>query len=1508
MKRLFAVTACLFALALIPTTASSQYMYLDTDGDGLPTAADAIGTSGTTTLDVWLRTNSNRDGSGATCDTQDGDLTINSYEFILRATGGTVAWSGFTNHQPDFTVNLGHGESTTDYHNGQGGGTILPPGIYRLASVTVAVTLGTPSISIESSTSLSGVFLTSFGSRCSGNDFDNTLKLGQEWFDVDGAPYAGAQNQAPILTQPADMTVAEGAVAEQELTAADAEGNPVTFDLVSGPFYAVVTTVDPGTGTARGLVRLTPNLQNEGAATATVRASDGLLSDTKTFAILVTDINTAPVLSPIPDLTLTEAEVQEFTVSATDAELDLLVISLATAPGYVRITTTGYGTSRVLVSPGHADAGQYDVTVQVSDGVLTDSETFHIVVTESVPVHNQFLCPPVDMLVPQGQVAEQLLHAVSPDGNPVTFLLVSGPSYVTVSTTSSDPSSATGLVRATPSLTEASNATVQVAATDGIATDTHSFQISAGDPATLPDPAKPLFLEESRAFSTGRAPQSVAAGDLDGDGTLDLVTANLSGGLTILRGADGGRFGRRVDYPLPGQSVSAAIGDLNGDGRPDIAIADRVREVVSILYAIGECQFGRRLDLGTPPHPAHVKLADWTADGALDMVVSDEESDLISIFRGRGDGSFFAEQHFPVGSEPCYADDGDFNRDGHLDVVVANEGSNSVSVLLGNGDGTFQPQVAYQVGEDTRAVEVGDLNGDSILDLAAVNFESNSVSVLLGVGDGSFLAHVEHPSGRFPWSVAIGDLNGDSVLDLVTANVLDHTISILFGAGGGAFLPPVAHHAGFLTRFVTLEDVNEDGALDVIAVNEGSDTAVVLLGKGDGTFLGPPTFPVEHGPGATAAGDWNGDGVEDLVVGSNDFETHVGALQVHLGAGGGTFTPGQKLTDLRPTEIVTGDWNGDHVSDLAVASQEPHRLSILIGVGNGTFQPPVHHPLGGFVFSIVPVEMTGDGITDLAVLVPSSAVIYPFRNDGAGSFAMTEDALSVPRTATELAGGDWNGDGRTDLILSQLLPDQIQVFLRSGNASNGFTPMTPVPMSRRPISLVAGDFNEDQRLDVAVGTYVQVGEVPFFATESTVEVFPGDGDGTFGLPRSLNAEPTPNHAQVMDVNGDMHDDLVVTSGSGISLFLGFGNGDFVTSVDFGRAGANVFASADWSGDGRIDLAVASYFTDVMAIWINQGTFPVVANRAPVADAGESYAGALGAPIHFDGTGSSDPDGDVLAMAWSFGDGASASGPEPVHTYQAEGIFTVTLTVSDGHASGQDGTTATIVAMIEARAFTVPEDGTFRLFGGKPSLCVRIEPVSSKTRSAGPVSPSFDLSHVDLATVRLHSEGTGSVEEIQATGDKRAPLLDRDRNGVMELALCFTRDDARLLFGSVTGKQDVPVSVLGSLTDGSAFRGEAVLHVIGAPGFPAAYAAPNPMNPVATLFVATSKPGRLRAALYDASGRRVRMIADLPMVPAGVQELRFDGRSDQGTGLASGIYFYRVESAEGTTQGRISILR
>ena len=158
--------------------------------------------------------------------------------------------------------------------------------------------------------------------------------------------------------------------------------------------------------------------------------------------------------------------------------------------------------------------------MQVSDGLLTDEETFHIVVNETVPVHNQILCPPVDMLVPQGQVAEQRLHAVSPDGNPVQFLLVSGPSYVTVSTTSPDPSNATGLVRATPSGSENVPRPSRLPRPTG-SRPTHVASRSRWGLRPPCRISRSRFFRARPLFPTGHTPQSVAAGDLDGDGVLD---------------------------------------------------------------------------------------------------------------------------------------------------------------------------------------------------------------------------------------------------------------------------------------------------------------------------------------------------------------------------------------------------------------------------------------------------------------------------------------------------------------------------------------------------------------------------------------------------------------------------------------------------------------------------------------------------------------------------------------------------------------------------------------------------------------------------------------------------------------------------------------------------------------------------------------------------------------------------------------------------------------------------
>ncbi|MGH7488589.1 MAG: T9SS type A sorting domain-containing protein, partial [bacterium] len=195
----------LVIFAFLTTTlcplANAQYMYLDTDGDGVKTAGDELPAQGSGHVDVWVQTDMGRGGERTSLRDQAGDApSINSYEFILRATGGTVSWGRFTNLQPSMTYPFGPRQSATDYWIGYGGLESLPAGKYKLGRLEFRIDSGTPSLQIVSSSSLWGGAHTSFGSKCLGYNYDNTLKLAGpatssgsykpenegDWIDADG--------------------------------------------------------------------------------------------------------------------------------------------------------------------------------------------------------------------------------------------------------------------------------------------------------------------------------------------------------------------------------------------------------------------------------------------------------------------------------------------------------------------------------------------------------------------------------------------------------------------------------------------------------------------------------------------------------------------------------------------------------------------------------------------------------------------------------------------------------------------------------------------------------------------------------------------------------------------------------------------------------------------------------------------------------------------------------------------------------------------------------------------------------------------------------------------------------------------------------------------------------------------------------------------------------------------------------------------------------------------------
>jgi len=375
----FVVTISIALMA--PCAAQGQYMYLDTNGDGVHTDADTIHPSGPTSIDVWIRTDANRDGSPTSCVSGE-QLSISTYEFILHAADGTVAWGTFTNLQAPI-LPCGYSRSdSTDFYVGYcgvpGSPPGAPPGLYHLGNISVSVTGGTPSILLEASTHLLSVAITSFGSACSGIDGDNTIKLGTDWFDTDGARYGGWVNP-PILAQPANMTAAEGSVVDQEIAASDPDGSMLGMSKESGPGYMTVQNLGTTQSGATGLIRLTPGYSDSGHAIGEVRVSDGIASDYRSFGIDVLNVNRPPQLDFIPDLCVEQGQNLIVPLHAFDPDRDPVHISGAGLPPNVELNDTGYGYAHLSVTaPPSGGADSSSFSIFASDGAAADSQIVHL--------------------------------------------------------------------------------------------------------------------------------------------------------------------------------------------------------------------------------------------------------------------------------------------------------------------------------------------------------------------------------------------------------------------------------------------------------------------------------------------------------------------------------------------------------------------------------------------------------------------------------------------------------------------------------------------------------------------------------------------------------------------------------------------------------------------------------------------------------------------------------------------------------------------------------------------------------------------------------------------------------------------------------------------------------------------------------------------------------------------------------------------------------------------------
>lgn len=525
---------------------------------------------------------------------------------------------------------------------------------------------------------------------------------------------------------------------------------------------------------------------------------------------------------------------------------------------------------------------------------------------------------------------------------------------------------------------------------------------------------------------------ALAAGDVDGDGKVDVVLAAVGSSdpgshVWVLYGNGDGTLGAPVLLASAWGNQGIAIGDLNRDGIPDLAFTVGSPINGNANYVMVMLGQGGRHFTGPTAYPTGgsgaVAIGDVDGDGNPDVVTNG-----VTVYFGDGKGGLPRRGDW-FNDAPGNVILADFNGDGKTDIVI---GNGNASVLTGDrmavlynngGDFSGAPvSPAYSLKYGVLRLESADLNRDGIRDV--VLSDLTQIVSLLGNGDGTFR---QAWVGAADYHFALGDFNGDGIPDMTTQapNQSGPNIALFVGKGDGTFLQSLVFPFPQPIEGLAAGDFNGDGKLDVAVLSTGpgyaiNDAVTVYLGDGKGGLGAPATYPVGPVALAITVADFNRDGRADIAVAAaGAYQVNNGEITLLLSTATGFVRSAVPFGAEAPYALATADLNGDGLPDLAVQF-ETGRAATLLGRGDGTFSAPAFlresaQPGIGSVVGFAAGDLDGDGRMDLVGWGGNPGI---WLGKGDGTFAAQ---IPVPEAAAPFVIANFGGNRLPDLIMGDSL-------------------------------------------------------------------------------------------------------------------------------------------------------------------------------------------------------------------------------------------------------------------------------------------------------------------------------------------------------------------------------------------------------------------------------------------------------------------------------------------------------